>query len=153
MCPQGFTSPRLGPACAESGSGSQDGVACLRSMRTCSVDAPQGPRADKPQAIGDPMASYPPSTCSVVPVIPRAPGDIKKSAGSATTEASLVSQPTGADSLQRSAIWSKPGIEPPARDLIGPALMVLTRMPSGPRSRARYRADVSSTALAEPIQS
>src|SRR4029078_11262654 len=41
----------------------------------------------------------------------------------------------------------------PAIVLIGPALTVFTRMPIGPRSRARYRVTASSPALATPIQS
>ena len=41
---------------------------------------------------------------------------------------------------------------PPADSVrIGPAEIALTRMPSGPRSAARYRTDASSAAFATPI--
>ena len=46
-------------------------------------------------------------------------------------------QPNGARFSQPPEIWSKPGMLLPAMVRIGPAETVLTRIPCGPRSRAR----------------
>ena len=53
--------------------------------------------------------------------------------------ASVTLQPSGARSSHTSSKREKPGIDLAAMVLIGPAATRLTRMRSGPRSRARYR--------------
>jgi enoyl-[acyl-carrier protein] reductase I len=57
----------------------------------------------------------------------------------------------GPEGVRVNAISAGPIKTLAASVLIGPALIALTRMPSGPRSAARYLTDVSSAALATPI--
>src|SRR5205814_8318570 len=63
------------------------------------------------------------------------------------------SQPSGARSSHTSSNRAKPGIDRAASVRIGPAATRFTRIPRGPRSRARYRAVDSNADLATPIQS
>jgi enoyl-[acyl-carrier protein] reductase I len=57
----------------------------------------------------------------------------------------------GPEGIRVNAISAGPIKTLAASVLIGPALIALTRMPSGPRSAARYLTLVSSAALATPI--
>jgi len=66
---------------------------------------------------------------------------------------SVSSQPSGARSSQACSNSPKPGMDLAAIVRSGPAETRLTRMPFGPRYRARYRLADSRPALATPIQS
>jgi AcrR family transcriptional regulator len=63
--------------------------------------------------------------------------DSRNRQASATGPASLVSHGSGAWPCHASASSSKPGIEPAATDLMGPAETRFERTPRAPRSRAR----------------
>src|SRR5947208_1156577 len=110
-------------------------------------------RLDHDQTRSVPIAWNPPSTCTSSPVIPDERSDRRNVTASPTGVGSSTSQPSGARRAHEPLIWSKPGIPFPAIVLMGPALTALTRIPFGPRSRARYRVTASSPAFATPIQS
>jgi hypothetical protein len=71
----------------------------------------------------------------------------------ATGSGLLTSQPSGARPSHASSNAAKPGIDLAAIVFTGPAATRLTRIPCGPRSRARYRVTDSRVDLATPIQS
>ena len=58
---------------------------------------------------------------------------------------------SGATSANEPYIFLKPPMPAAASVRTGPAEIALTRMPSGPRSAARYRTEASRAALATPI--
>src|SRR5690606_11987913 len=84
-----------------------------------------------------PIAWTPPSTWTISAVVAGNQSEHSATTARAAGSASLTSQPSGARSSHVSSIWSKPGMEVAAVVRIGPAETRLTRMPSGPRSRAR----------------
>src|SRR6478609_2819650 len=100
-----------------------------------------------------PRAWKPPSTMTIDPLVAGNRSDSNATAALATGVGSVVSQPNGARLVQPSSRSENPGIDLAAIVLIGPAATRLTRIPLGPRSRARYRVTDSSAALATPIQS
>jgi len=71
----------------------------------------------------------------------------------ATGSGSVMLQPSGARVSHTLSNLSKPGMDLAAMVRSGPAATRFTRTPFSPRSRARYRAQDSSPALATPIQS
>jgi hypothetical protein len=103
------------------------------------------------------VAAYSAPVISQAYVLPNStvidPMDISATVAEATGVASVTSHPRGAPAAQRSSNWSKPGIDRAAMVRMGPAAIRLTRMPSGPRSRAKYLESDSREALATPIQS
>ena len=86
---------------------------------------------------GAPTAWNPPSTWTISPLIPSEYPDSSQQIVRATGLGSEVSQPSGAWRRHRSASLSKPGMPWAATVPSGPAETRLTRMPCGPRSRAR----------------
>src|SRR3712207_978119 len=112
-----------------------------------------GQRNDPPHAMSVPIAWKPPSTWISSPVMPVARSDSRNATALPTGVGSFTSQPIGARRAHASVMASKPGIPFPAIVRSGPADTVFTRIPFGPRSRARYRVTDSRPAFATPIQS
>ena len=83
------------------------------------------------------MAWYPPSTCTISPVVAGKKSLSSATVARATGSGSLRSQPSGARVVQASSNCSNPGMLLAAIVRTGPAATRLTRMPFGPRSRAR----------------
>src|SRR5581483_2130892 len=99
------------------------------------------------------MAWYPPSTWTISPVVAGNQSDSRATQARATGSGSVIDQPSGARAPQAFSNFSKPAIDLAATVRNGPAATRLTRTPTGPRSRARYRQVDSSAAFATPIQS
>ena len=83
------------------------------------------------------MAWKPPSTWIISPVIPADRSENRNAIARPTGVGSVMSHPSGARRAQASAICSNPGMPLPAMVFSGPADTVFTRIPFGPRSRAR----------------
>src|SRR5439155_22162826 len=99
----------------------------------------RGQRRPAPHAAPAPMAWYPPSTCTISPVVAGNQSDSSARQARAAGSWSPRSQPSGARSTQAPSNLSKPGIDFAAMVRSGPAATRLTRTPCGPNSRARYR--------------
>src|SRR6185437_8118008 len=98
-----------------------------------------------------PIAWYPLSTYTVLPVIPLASGEQRKAAARPTSSARSLSV-SGAFAETYSTIFSMMPIALAAREASGPAEMVLTRQPNiRPASNARVRVSLSSAAFADDM--
>src|SRR5699024_493473 len=84
-----------------------------------------------------PIAWTPPSTWTISAVVAGNQSEHSAATARAVGSGSLTSHPSGARSDHVLSICSKPGIDFAAVVRTGPAETRLTRMPSGPRSRAR----------------
>src|SRR5690625_281118 len=84
-----------------------------------------------------PIAWTPPSTWIISPVVAGNQSDNSAHTARAVGSASLTSQPKGARPDQLLSISSKPGIDLAAVVRMEPAETTLTRIFSGPKSRAR----------------
>jgi hypothetical protein len=73
----------------------------------------------------------------ISPVVAGNQSDSSATQARATGSGSVIDQPSGARPTHASSNFSKPAIDLAATVLIGPAATRLTRMPAGPRSRAR----------------
>src|SRR2546421_716041 len=96
---------------------------------------------------------YPPSTCTISPVVAGNQSDSRARTAFAAARWSVRSQPSGARAAQASSNFSNPGIDLAAIVRSGPAETRFARMPCLPRCMARYRFADSRPALATPIQS
>ncbi len=101
------------------------------------VDRVRRRRHGSGQSRSVPIAWNPPSTWITSPEIPPDRSESRKAMVLPTGVGSSMSQPSGARRSHVPPIRSNPGIPLPAIVLIGPALTVFTRIPFGPRSRAR----------------
>src|SRR5690606_22419234 len=102
--------------------------------------APLNHTGDQSAAISlaeKPSAENPPSTITIEPVVAGNRSDSRATQARATGVGSEVSQPSGARSVQAFSRAPNPGIDLAAMVRIGPADTRFTRMPCGPRSRAR----------------
>src|SRR4029077_13223145 len=100
-----------------------------------------------------PMAWTPPSTWTISPVVAGNQSDSNAATARATGSGSPMSHPNAARADHISSKCSNPGMLFAAIVRTGPAATRFTRIPAGPRSRARYRAVDSNADFATPIQS
>src|SRR5690606_10061216 len=99
-----------------------------------------------PVGVHDPTACTPPSTMIIDPVVLGSQSDSTAHTDLATGVGSVTSHPSGALSPQLLSSSLKPGIDLAAMVRTGPAETRFTRIPLGPRSRAKYREVDSSAA-------
>ena len=101
-------------------------------------------------ALGIPIMWYPPSTTIISPDVNFPASEIKYTAVPPTASR-VALEPRGALSSVKLYVFRAPPTAAPAKVLIGPGDIALTRILSGPRSEARYLVVHSNPALAMPI--